>query len=219
MQSFRLCRLDPDLGFPEIHVLQDQPNLSSPQPWLHAGLRDPPQTRTCFTMGIAGPPLARPLARWQQLHFAYTVGSIEEAYQRKWSSRPLPFRLPDGPFRRSDHTQRGTMAEVARKLSDAVHMEKAPVIDELVEYMNNLDPPPSEEEVRKVVRKIDMRLPPFLFILYVFTWLDRGALGTKLSPSHHSVVANEFIRQCRAHEHPRRPGFHQRNFRLGCRHV
>ncbi|KAK3716311.1 hypothetical protein LTR37_006461 [Vermiconidia calcicola] len=69
------------------------------------------------------------------------------------------------------------MAEITRKLSDAVHMEKAPVIDELVEYMNNLDPPPSEEEVRKVVRKIDMRLPPFLFILYVFTWLDRGALG------------------------------------------
>jgi hypothetical protein len=67
-----------------------------------------------------------------------------------------------------------------RKLSDTVHAEKAPVIDELVEYMNNLDPPPTPEEVNKVARKIDMRLPPFLFILYVFTWLDRGALGTAL---------------------------------------
>lgn len=70
------------------------------------------------------------------------------------------------------------ITSIPRKLSDAVHVdEKPPVSDELVEYMNNLDPPPTEEEIKKVYRKIDMRLPPFLFILYVFTWLDRGALG------------------------------------------
>lgn len=69
------------------------------------------------------------------------------------------------------------ITDLPRKLSDVVHHEKTPVTDELVDYMNNLDPPPTDEEVRKVARKIDMRLPPFLFILYVFTWLDRGALG------------------------------------------
>ena len=81
------------------------------------------------------------------------------------------------------------ITNIPKKLSDTVHAEKAPVIDELVEYMNNLDPPPTPEEVKKVSRKIDMRLPPFLFILYVFTWLDRGALGTTvLKPDyiHHA---------------------------------
>lgn len=70
------------------------------------------------------------------------------------------------------------ITNLPRKLSDVVVPEKAPVIDELVEYMNNLDPPPTEEEIKRVARKIDFRLPPYLFILYVFTWLDRGALGT-----------------------------------------
>ena len=70
------------------------------------------------------------------------------------------------------------ITDLPRKLSDVVVPEKAPVIDELVEYMNNLEPPVTDEEVKRVARKIDMRLPPFLFILYVFTWLDRGALGT-----------------------------------------
>lgn len=72
------------------------------------------------------------------------------------------------------------ITSVPRKLSDAIQVEKAPLVDELVEYMNNLDPPPTEEEVKRVARKIDWRLPPFLFILYVFTWLDRGALGMAL---------------------------------------
>ncbi len=69
------------------------------------------------------------------------------------------------------------IASKPRKLSDTVQVEKAPVSDELVEYMNNLEPPPTPEEVKRVARKIDWRLPPFLFILYVFTWLDRSALG------------------------------------------
>lgn len=94
---------------------------------------------------------------------------------------------------------------VARKLSDAVHVEKAPETDELVDRMNNLDPPVSEEEIKKVARKIDMRLPPFLFILYVFTWLDRGALGTiNVTSNERPLVlyANNH-RQCRPDEHPR----------------
>ncbi|KAF6802646.1 MFS transporter [Colletotrichum sojae] len=49
--------------------------------------------------------------------------------------------------------------------------------DDIVARMNNLDPPVTPEEVKKVRRKIDMRLPPFLLVLYMFTWLDRGALG------------------------------------------
>ncbi|TEA15037.1 MFS transporter prlL [Colletotrichum sidae] len=49
--------------------------------------------------------------------------------------------------------------------------------DDIVARMNNLDPPVTPEEIRKVRRKIDMRLPPFLLVLYMFTWLDRGALG------------------------------------------
>ncbi|KAK1504364.1 major facilitator superfamily transporter [Colletotrichum costaricense] len=49
--------------------------------------------------------------------------------------------------------------------------------EDIVARMNNLDPPVTPEEERRVRRKIDMRLPPFLLILYMFTWLDRGALG------------------------------------------
>lgn len=72
------------------------------------------------------------------------------------------------------------MAAITHKLQDAVHIEKPAASDQLVEYMNNIDPPITPEEERKVARKIDMRLPPFLFILYVFTWLDRGALGMRI---------------------------------------
>ncbi|KAK1992751.1 major facilitator superfamily transporter [Colletotrichum falcatum] len=49
--------------------------------------------------------------------------------------------------------------------------------DDIVARMNNLDPPVTPEEARRVRRKIDLRLPPFLLVLYMFTWLDRGALG------------------------------------------
>ncbi|KAK7455393.1 major facilitator superfamily transporter [Colletotrichum acutatum] len=49
--------------------------------------------------------------------------------------------------------------------------------EDIVARMNNLDPPVTPEEERRVRRKIDLRLPPFLLILYMFTWLDRGALG------------------------------------------
>ncbi|KAJ0365801.1 hypothetical protein COL26b_011933 [Colletotrichum chrysophilum] len=49
--------------------------------------------------------------------------------------------------------------------------------DDIVARMNNLDPPVTPDEVKAVRRKIDMRLPPFLLVLYMFTWLDRGALG------------------------------------------
>ncbi|KAK2018414.1 major facilitator superfamily transporter [Colletotrichum eremochloae] len=48
---------------------------------------------------------------------------------------------------------------------------------DIVARMNNLDPPVTPEEAKRVRRKIDLRLPPFLLVLYMFTWLDRGALG------------------------------------------
>ncbi|KAK2025192.1 major facilitator superfamily transporter [Colletotrichum zoysiae] len=50
-------------------------------------------------------------------------------------------------------------------------------VHDIVARMNNLDPPVTPEEARRVRRKIDLRLPPFLLVLYMFTWLDRGALG------------------------------------------
>lgn len=58
-----------------------------------------------------------------------------------------------------------------------IHPEKPIDQHEIVAQMNSLDPPVTPEEERRVRRKIDMRLPPFLLILYVFTWLDRSALG------------------------------------------
>ncbi|GKT62572.1 MFS general substrate transporter [Colletotrichum tofieldiae] len=65
--------------------------------------------------------------------------------------------------------------------TSSVHLENPKVTDsdedDIVTRMNNLDPPVTPEEVNKVRRKIDRRLPPFLLILYMFTWLDRGALG------------------------------------------
>ncbi|KFA46223.1 hypothetical protein S40293_07165 [Stachybotrys chartarum IBT 40293] len=57
------------------------------------------------------------------------------------------------------------------------HVEKRIDEDDIVARMNNLDPPVTPEEEKQVRRKIDMRLPPFLLVLYMFTWLDRGALG------------------------------------------
>lgn len=70
------------------------------------------------------------------------------------------------------------MAKSVRADSEGLYVEKAKVQNELVHRMNNLDPPVSPREEKKLLRKIDLRLPPFLFILYMFTWLDRGALGT-----------------------------------------
>ena len=95
------------------------------------------------------------------------------------------------------------ITNLPRKLSDAVHVEKAPVSDELVEYMNNLIPPVTPEEEKKVARKIDLRLPPFLFILYVFTWLDRGALGMAVLGVNRIMGPTDMHRQCCAHEYSR----------------
>jgi hypothetical protein len=47
--------------------------------------------------------------------------------------------------------------------------------EDIVARMNNLDPPVTGEEEKKVRRKIDLRLPPFLLVLYMFTWLDVSA--------------------------------------------
>ena len=42
-----------------------------------------------------------------------------------------------------------------------IQIEKVPDEDDLVGRMNNLDPPVTPEEERRVRRKIDLRLPPF----------------------------------------------------------
>ena len=60
---------------------------------------------------------------------------------------------------------------------EGIFVEKIQDESDLVQRMNNLDPPVTPEEERKLCRKIDLRLPPFLFFLYIFTWLDRSALG------------------------------------------
>jgi hypothetical protein len=69
--------------------------------------------------------------------------------------------------------QKGSIDEEAI----GTHVEKRIGDDDIVARMNNLDPPVTPEEEKRVRRKIDMRLPPFLLVLYMFTWLDRGALG------------------------------------------
>ncbi|ODV92479.1 hypothetical protein CANCADRAFT_22840 [Tortispora caseinolytica NRRL Y-17796] len=51
------------------------------------------------------------------------------------------------------------------------------VKDDNVVTFRNLDPPVTPEEERKVRRKMDLRLPPFVMLLYIVTWLDRSSLG------------------------------------------
>ena len=71
------------------------------------------------------------------------------------------------------------MSKSASIDSEALHLEKPPANENaaIVARMNNLSPPVTPEEEKRVRRKIDLRLPPFLLVLYMFTWLDRGALG------------------------------------------
>ena len=111
------------------------------------------------------------------------------------------------------------VTDISHKLSDAAQHERAPLTDDLVMYMNNLDPPPTDEEVRKVARKIDMRLPPFLFILYVFTWLDRGALGTISQTTKEVQAIADNHRQRRPHGYPRRSRILELRLRSCCWHV
>ena len=73
-----------------------------------------------------------------------------------------------------------TMSKEVAIHSEGLHVEKVPEHEQIVARLNNLDPPVSPEEEKRVLRKIDLRLPPFLLVLYIFTWLDRGALGTWL---------------------------------------
>jgi MFS family permease len=60
--------------------------------------------------------------------------------------------------------------ESESKEAEAVH-------DPNVIMFRNLDPPVTPEEERRVRRKIDLRLPPLLCLVYICTWLDRGNLG------------------------------------------
>ncbi len=70
-----------------------------------------------------------------------------------------------------------TMSKEIELDTKGIHVEKLPEHENLVARMNALDPPVTPEEEARVRRKIDLRLPPFLLVLYMFTWLDRGALG------------------------------------------
>ena len=60
--------------------------------------------------------------------------------------------------------------------AEVIHIEKVPDGDDLVGRMNGLDPPVTREEERRVRGK-DLRLPPFLLVLYMFTLLNRENLG------------------------------------------
>lgn len=51
------------------------------------------------------------------------------------------------------------------------------VHDENVANFRQLDPPVTPEEVKKVRLKMDLRLPPLLYLIYIATWLDRGNIG------------------------------------------
>lgn len=85
-----------------------------------------------------------------------------------------PATLPEQPVTDSKEG-------VYHSAADAAHVEKVSAHENEYEYMvarlNTLDPPVTPEEEKRVKRKIDLRLPPFLLVLYIFTWLDRGALG------------------------------------------
>ena len=72
--------------------------------------------------------------------------------------------------------------------AEGVHVEKFAEHELLVDRLNNLDPPVTEDEVKRVTRKIDLRLPPFLLVLYIFTWLDRGALGECPTPNRQTEI-------------------------------
>jgi hypothetical protein len=76
-----------------------------------------------------------------------------------------------------------TMSKEMGLHAEGVHVEKVTDHEQLVDRLNNLDPPVTPEEERRVRRKIDLRLPPFLLVLYIFTWLDRGALGKNIAAS------------------------------------
>jgi MFS family permease len=79
----------------------------------------------------------------------------------------------------------------SEKVDTVIHLEKtdtsspeeldtklrAQVRDPNVHAFRQLDPPVSPEEEGRVRWKIDRRLPPFLFLLYVTSWLDRSNLG------------------------------------------
>ncbi|KAK4938531.1 hypothetical protein LTR10_021063 [Elasticomyces elasticus] len=96
-----------------------------------------------------------------------------------------------------------TMSKQIGVESHALHVEKVPDHEDLVARLNTLDPPVTPEEEKRVLRKIDLRLPPFLLILYMFTWLDRGALGNaalmgiktdlKLSGPQYSLAVSMFF--------------------------
>lgn len=99
-----------------------------------------------------------------------------------------------------------------------VHVEKVPEHEDLVSRMNTLDPPVTPEEEKRVKRKIDLRLPPFLLILYMFTWLDRGALGTCWTslPTHTYL---QYHRQCCIDGHQDRLETHRSTVQSRRQHV
>jgi MFS family permease len=54
---------------------------------------------------------------------------------------------------------------------------RAQVADPNIHTFRQLDPPVTPEEEKRVRWKIDRQLPPFLFLIYVITWLDRSNVG------------------------------------------
>lgn len=84
---------------------------------------------------------------------------------------PVPTAVPIPiPSTDTTTTNKDSSKHVSTHFEDLKHH---PTDEEnIVDRMNNLDPPVTLEEEKKVLRKIDLRLPPFLLVLYMFTWLD-----------------------------------------------
>ena len=60
--------------------------------------------------------------------------------------------------------------------SDAVHMEKI-ALETSTESEEAFEPPPTADEEAAVIRKLDYRLLPLVFVLYSLSVLDRSNLG------------------------------------------
>ncbi|KAJ9478483.1 putative High-affinity nicotinic acid transporter (putative) [Pseudozyma hubeiensis] len=90
--------------------------------------------------------------------------------------------------------------QVAHNTYDADMRPPSLAIDE---RHPTLTPAEEEEEERRLVRKIDMRLVPCVWVMYLFSYLDRsnignaytGGMGTdlKMSANHYSIVLLVFF--------------------------
>lgn len=85
---------------------------------------------------------------------------------------------PEADWEKADAVVHAETISTAEKTPDELEEKlRFHVRDPNIHFFRQLDPPVTAEEERKVRWKIDRRLPPFLFLVYVVTWLDRSNLG------------------------------------------